>query len=565
MNHRIIMVLSAAFALLLLAACAEVGDSTAPQETLTKELGTVSGYVSLRKAGQPVAGTVVEVVGEDISTRTDEDGFYSLLAPKGTQILEFSQEGYATSRVEGLRVREGEETFYDTIQLEIFDPFLPTEPPELNTDVHNGDSFTGSGEEDTFTFTVDGELTEPDVNGFTFASAALGQSRGNSGYLNQFVPGVSFDFDGSETEVTLSAEGFEGDTTLHIVAYDLNQNRTEVIRYVEVFSGESNLAELEDFTGQAITFNDVGVFGSQGVGAADGAANDFTTAEFMKAVRADDTEALGRMAQSFAPGELGTQDFLDEYIVWVDLFFSYDFSTGADLPTAFQIYRQLEDEDGFRLLGQVSPAQADLDPEDPSNTTFGYRDATPALQPGLSATYRVVAVRGENEVQTDTFSVTPLAPFFVDADSPENGATDVPLLPDYEITFRGRNDLVYFGAIVLDRVHADDNFQEWLAAFLVDDSGITSAAIPHNFNGEAVTETLQPFHTYDWQPVAVTTNGELTDEGVEGETAISVAADFFDLFGVGFGVEDGPVNTFTTGDGGDDSDDGDDADRAESN
>ena len=534
-------------ALLLLAACTDTEDA-APQETLQRDLGTVSGYVSLRKAGQSVEGTLVSVVGQNISTETDGDGFYSLLAPEGTHTLEFRQEGYATSRVEGLRVEAGEESFYDTIQLKLFDPYLPTDPPELSVSVENGDSFTGSDEENTFTFSISGELAEPDVNGFTFTSAALGQSRGSSGYLNEFVPGASVDFNGSETEVTLSAEGFEGDTTLNVVTYDLNQNRTEVIRYVEVNSGVSNLAALEDFSAQAITFNDVGVFGTQS--AAD-AAFDFTTAEFMAAVRGDDTAALAGMARSFsgASDDLGTQDFLDEYLVWVDLAFSYDFTAGADLPTAFEVYRKLGGEDDFRLIGQVSPTQADLDPEDAQNTTFGYRDATPALQPGLSATYRVVAVRGESAVQSDTFSVTPLEPFFVDADSPENGSTGIPVLPNYELTFRERSDLLYFGVIVLDRVQADNNFQEWLAAFLVDNSGINSASVPHNFNGEAVTETLQPFHTYDWQPIAITTNGELTDEGVVDETAISVAADFFDVFGVGFGVEDGPVNTFTTGDG----------------
>ena len=543
--------------LFLLAACSDTESDAAPQETLQRDLGTISGYVSLRKAGQSVEGTLVSVVGQNISTETDGDGFYSLLAPKGTHTLEFRQEGYATSRVEGLRVEAGEESFYDTIQLELFDPYLPTDPPELSVSVENGDSFTGSGEENAFTFSISGELAEPDVNGFTFSSAALGQSRGSSGYLNQFVPGASVDFNGSETEVTLSAEGFEGDTTLHVVTYDLNQNRTEVIRYVEVNSGVSNLAALEDFSAQAITFNDVGVFGSQSV--AD-AAFDFTTAELMAAVRADDRAALGRMAQSFSTNtssDLGTQDFLDEYLVWVDLFFSYDFTAGADLPTAFEVYRKLGGEDDFRLIGQVSPTQADLDPKSATNTTFGYRDATPALQPGLSATYRVVAVRGESRVQTGTFIVTPLKPFFVDADSPENGSTGIPVLPNYELTFRERSDLVYLGVLVLDRVQADNNIPEWLAAFLVDNSGINSASIPHNFNGAAVTDTLQPFHTYDWQPIAITTNGELTDKGVVNETAISVAADFFDVFGIirdpeiNNGVEDGPVNTFTTGDGSD--------------
>ena len=549
-------------ALLLLVACADVTRDAAPQETLSEELGTVSGYVSLRKAGQPVAGTTVNVVGQKISAETDENGFYSLRVPEGIRILEFRQEGYATSRVEGLRVRAGETTFYDTVQLEYLDPYLPTEPPELNTSVHNGDRFMGEGDEDTFSFVIDGEVAAPDLNGFVFAAASLGQSRGASDYLSEFVPGAPVDFDGDETNVTLSAEGFAGETTLHVVAYDLNQNRTENIRYVEVVSGANNLAEIE-LDAQAITFNDVGSFNSLGV-TSQNAAQSFSTAELMQAVRSNDAAALGRMAQSFtqftphlAPDALGAQDTLDEYLIWVDLFFDYDFAAGAELPTAFQIYRKLEGERDFRLIGQVSPRQADLGGEDPASTTFGYRDATPALQPGLGATYRVVATRGAHSAASEPAQVTPLDPFFVDANTPRNGATGVALLPDYDMTFRGRSDLVYYSALVLDRVHASDNVIEWFSEFIPDDSGVTSVAVPHNVDGTAVTETLQPFHTYDWQPPALTTNGRVTKDGVKGENAISVASDFFDffqLFEEGGGVQDGPVNTFTTGTAGAESD-----------
>ena len=103
--------------------------------------------------------------------------------------------------------------------------------------------------------------------------------------------------------------------------------------------------------------------------------------------------------------------------------------------------------------------------------------------------------------------------------------------------------------MVQDRVHAEGSPIEW--QFLTgDQSGATELSIPHNVNGTAVNEELQPFHGYDWQPIAVTSNGTVSEEGtIEGENAISVGADFFDIFGVGFGVSDGPVNTFSTGDG----------------
>ncbi len=524
--------------------------ASATQEVMVSvPMGTVSGYVVNRKAGTAVEGATVALEGGTASATTDADGFYSLPVPTGDVTLTFNKEGYAESKAVGLRVAEDEETEYSTILPELFDPFLPVEAPTLDVSVANGDTLTGVGDEDSFSFTISGEVAEPDVNGFVFASAGLGQSRGNSGFLNISVPGVPLGFDGGELEVVLFATGFEGETTLHVVAYDLNYNRTEVIRYVTVDSslevGET-LATPEELSALAVTFGDASTFGPLGVGSGVNARS------ILEAVRAGDTKALQEQARILEEAGRGLkpqqQNPLDEVVTWVELVFSYDLSS-ADPPTAFQIYRQLENEDDFRLIGQVSPLQAVIDPD---NGVFLYVDSTPALQAGLTATYRVDAVLGDERESSGEASTTPLPPFYVSADAPADNATDVPLTPTYEMSFTNRSNLVYFGVVVLDRVHAD-NFVEWLFAFFLDDSGETEVAIPHNLDGSATLPSLQPFHAYDWQPIAITTNGEIVmdDEGnfdITGETAVAIGADFFDVFGFGFPISDGPVNTFVTGD-----------------
>ena len=523
--------------------------------------GTVSGYVVNRKAGTAVEGTTVSVEGEGEVATTNEDGFYSFEAPAGIYTLTFNQEGYAESRVEGLAVEGGEDTEYSTIQLQIFDPFLPVEAPDLSVDVDNGDLLTGDAEDNAFTVTISGEVVNPDVNGFVFVDVSLSQPGGNSGYLNQFVPQTRlFDFEGGPTEVPLSATGFNNATTLHVIGYDLNQNRTELIRYVTVNSNEdasADLGDIEDLEAQAVTFGAPRVFGplsvgTQGAGGVGlGTVTGPTAADLLEAAQTGDVEALREQAEALQRAnadKLVPQDFLDEVVTWVDLTYEYDFSE-ADFPAAFEVFRQLEGESSFRSIGRVSIGQAYIGDlfsvEDPADAEdpflFGFRDASPAVQAGLTATYRVEAVAGDERAVSDTTSTTPLPPFYVDAVSPSNGATDVPVRPNYVLSFENRSDLVFFGVIVLDRVHADDNFVEWLAAFFVDDTGITEVSIPHNFNGTAVLENLQPYHAYDWQPVAITTRADFS--------ALSVAADFFDLFGVGFGANDGPVNTFVTGDG----------------
>lgn len=549
-----------------------VTDDDGATATTTQEVtvldpataGTVTGYVANRKAGTAVEGTTVRVEGTTLSATTDGNGFYSILAPEGFVTLTFNQEDYAESRVEGLRVEAGGETEYSTIQFEDYDPALPNEAPALDTSVANGDTLTGEETRDEegllvderITFTISGATVNQEENGFYFVSAGLSNSRGNSGYLNASVPGESFDSITDPTfeeEVSVSSFGFDGETSLHIIGYDQNRNRTEVIRYVTVetnFSGGGTVNEVTELDPVAITFGDTSVFGTLSV------TSDFDITELVEAMQKGDSEAFKEQARAVTPtsGNLQTQAFLDEVITWVDLTFVYEFdpATFSDIPTAFEIFRRLGDEEEFRSIGRVDAVAAyvgDLfavenpaDAEDPF--LFLFRDATPGLQADLEATYRVEAVTGETRTSSETASVTPLSAFDVTADSPANSASGVPTSPTYEMTFIDRSDFIVYGVVVLDRLHAEGNFVEWLwldGVILPDDTA-TTASVEHNVDGTATLEDLQPYHAYDWQPVAVTINADFN--------AFSIGADFFSLFGVTpFGVTDGPVNSFITGDG----------------
>ena len=535
-------------ALVLLAACSQTAAPPLDTATWKPGTGSVSGYVVNRKAGTDVAGTVVTLAGTEVSTTTNEHGFYRLFGiPAGFADLTFIQDGYAASTVEGLRVGDRAETKYSTIQAEAFDPFLPTVSPELNVSLENGSSVPGGGD-GTLTFTVSGSVASPNANKFySLGTVGLGQSRGTSGFLNASVPGTSFGFDGGETEVTVSTAGFEGDTSVHIVAYDGNFNRTEVVRYVAVGvpADEADLGDVTDLGAFAVTFGDTAVFGSLSTSNQGGANAGFSGSELMKTVRAGNLDAL----KDFAPAQsVKTQGYLDEGLIWTDLTFEYD---GDTLPTGFRIYRKLlgRPAGGLVPIAQISPAQASLDPENEDNTSYLYRDTSGGLEAGVKTKYRVEAFYGDSESISEDAFVTPLPILGVDALSPGNDAVNISVSPTYDVAVENRDNLLYIGAVVLDRVHAEGSPTEW--QFLTgDQSGATELSIPHNVNGTAVNEELQPFHGYDWQPIAVTSNGTVSEEGtIEGENAISVGADFFDVFGVGFGVSDGPVNTFSTGDG----------------
>lgn len=529
MHRRLILL---GLLLALLAACTGFPNGKA----------TISGYVVDMKAGEPVVGSTVTILQNGAETVTDENGFYTIEVPPGRYSIRFEKAGYATSEVRGLITLEPQ-TRYSTIQRPQFDPEVTTRPPRLRVKVQQ---WYEPGE--TVTVRVSGSVRQPDKNGFVYLDVAIGQQGGNSGYLNGYVRHQRvFTFDGSEVEVSLPTEGYSDIVPIYTVAYDANGNRTEVIRYI-YRRGSDELPDPlapADLSGEATTFGDIAVFGPLSVPSLSGSS-------LVEALKAGDLEAISAMAQAVqeARGNVSLQgDELRKAISWVDLRFNYD--PEADPPEAFEVFRKRADESDFYLVGRI--AAVDAQTED----GFAFRDASPGVQPGVELTYRVEAINGSKRAASETFSLTPLPPFYVTALSPADNVSGVDLRPGYLMSLENSADINLLAAIVTDRVQADGaNIEYFSPVFIV--AGADGefnpfngfSGIPHGVvrtdSGYALTGAmLQPLHAYDWMPFAVTVS--LNEEGdIE---ASSIAADFFNLWGP-FAVEDGPVNTFLTGTGG---------------
>lgn len=524
--------------------------------------GHVSGYVVNRRGGTPVADAVVSVPDMGQLTTTDANGYYKISLPAGYHTVMFSKKGSAGSKVDGLRVEAGKMTRYNTLQAEAYDPYMTTVSPQVTTNVTHGQTFTGSAKDDTFTIELEGTLSQPDANSFYRTIVGIGATAGDSGYLSKYVPRTILTFDGKRSTHTLSAAGFDGETTLHVVVYDQNTNRTEVIRYITLNSkakGAAPVAPTKVFA-RAVTLADVAELGTLSTAP--------SADVFINALQYNDAEAMQELVEAAARANqenahqrqrLQTQGYLDESVSWVDITFEY---AGDKLPTAFEVFRQFENDPEPMLIGRIAAAKAKV-----KDKQFAFRDSTPGLQSGQKIMYTIDAVSGGKRASAAEGSETKvLKSFEIKIVSPEDGKTFTSVRPVYTMTYTNAADNVVAGVIALDRVQSDSFFVMGNRRFnLTQDAALqrfggylnkTGAAIPHRVLEILGGRPLAAHHTYDWQPVAMTTT--VDDKGTEDTdddviTAISVGADFYNLFGVvdlpRFGIKEVPASTFTTGDG----------------
>jgi len=509
----------------------------------------ISGYVVDKKAGDPVVGSTVEVLETGATTTTDKNGYYTIEVPPGRYSLTFRKDGYATSKVEGL-ITLGEHTRYSTIQRPRFNAAVPVDPPTLM--VHMPD-WHEPGEE--ISITVRGQVSDPTVNGFVYMDVAIGQQGGSSGYLNGLVRHKRiFHFDGSETEVKLSTEGYSDVVPVYVVAYDANGNRTEVIRYIyrKPASDLPEPKEPQNLSGEAVTFGDVAVFGTLSLPGVTGSG-------LIEAIEAGDYEQLGHVASEVRKARSGIKpmsDSLRKAISWVELRFEYD--AEAELPEAFEVFRKRADEDRFYKIGRVAAEDAKVKK---AKGKFIFRDSTPGVQPGVELTYRVEAVNGDKRKASNTFSVTPLPPFYVHTVSPADNVTGVELAPGYVMSLENSAQFNILAVFVLDRAQSDHFDIEYASPifFVPGQDGefhpfkkYKIKGIPHGLvkteQGYGLSGAkLLPNHAYEWMPFAVSVT--LNEDGTA-ITASSIAADFLNVWGP-FPARDGPSNTFVTGAGGD--------------
>ena len=581
--------------------------------------GRVQGFVVNRKAGQPVAGSDVHVVGSNIRTVTDARGFYSLELPSGEVSLRFSQAGYAQSAVQGLRVRAGEVSYYDTVQLEAFIPWLPAQAPTVNVQLETSAAVQGPGS--SLQLRIDAESSDPaSTLIYGLVTVSWEQARGLSSLWDELEAGERLEHFQGSADMRISTTGLAGESRLHVVVHDQNLNRTEVLRYVTITSRSPSLPPLapQGLQGLAVTFGDiayssvtmrrnaVAVSREQPLAAATAFATPLATAlatlsgtrlavqpltalglytadayaakQLSDVPQVDsDREHRPNMPQAVTPyipyvaedslsAELAmadadaTSDTVSEAITWVDLFFHYP--AGYALPEAFEVYRQLEGETGFRRLARLPAEALRYDPEEDTLVDvaryaltepqhFRYRDASPGLATGLEARYYLEAVNGEARARSTVFRTRALEPMRVESLSPTSEERLTSVLPTYRMRVHNRNRLLHMGILVLDLVQADQApIMLGLLFHPIDDPNIIFVEVSHR----EFAPPLQPYHAYEWQAIAMTSDGELDAQGqAHNIRAVAIAADSFSNLGIDYGfphgVRSGARHVFITGDG----------------
>ncbi|MFC4456458.1 carboxypeptidase-like regulatory domain-containing protein [Deinococcus sonorensis] len=522
--------------MLLLTGCM---GSTPPEATVK-----VSGTVSVARAGEAVAGATVSVDGTKVSTTTDANGHYSVDVPVSRHTLVIHKDGYASTRVENFTTTAPQTL--DEILQRSFDPDLPTTPPTVTLSrqtldakgkvtsevpLKDGDTIDVTGDKPLdLNVGVKTTTASPDVNGVYGGIASLEVDAGSSGFLNAGrTRSLNLTPSGNDTFTFTASDfaAFKGTVDLHVSMYDFNGNRTHVIRHLKLntVANAGALVAPTKVAPTAITFADTATYGALG-------KNPQTATLLKRWVQTHDSAALKALSSTArsTTGRLTPQAAPTGTVMWVDVNFEY---TGTAAPRTFELDRSLDGGKTYTKVLSATPAKAMVDPKDAS-AGYVLRDNSSQLTPGVKTTYRVRAVSDAGTKDSDEKSVTPLGRYSVELLSPGQADTGVDTAPIFRWRTSGASDVENLLLLVEDRTQAEGNSDQWLS----DVSGMNSAT--YDFDGSALTKYLQPFHAYDWQMAAVTNSKD--------NTAFSVGADFFNLFGVTANpIERGPVNEFVTG------------------
>lgn len=452
MDQRLSLGLLMGF-LLLLTGCALFEGEKASQ---------ITGYVVNANSGEPVAGSRVWVHGLTTDFMsvvvTDSQGRFRVRVPPDRYELNLSKKGYAGSHVIGLNAQEP--TTVRIVQREVFNPKWSTRPPQIKlTGVEDGDELQGE-----ISYRVDASGD----NDIQYIYVALGKTPG-SAFLTS--PRLIFIETPTTGDQTLDPRlfGVHGKTTFEVVVYDLNGNRTHLIREITIVPPEGLVTPPKELRAIAVTL------GKQ-------------------------IEFFGLEGQA-APANAN---------VYVQL----DWKGSSTLNlTGYRIWRSFDGE-RFESLATVHAGRT------------SYMDADPRLSIGRWVYYRVTAFRGGDESEPSNIVKTrPLEPFDVRLLSPKDGATDVSRIPTFrwEPTRKvGRYQL--YGLILWDTVLGEASF--WITP---DPPNFVINRTSYRWNedgrmNDTPWETLQPQRLYEWEVAYAIAVDDLLNP-----TAVSVAINRFGL------------------------------------
>jgi len=455
-------------------------------------LDALTGYVVDANAGAGVAGATISIyeAGSErlvAQVETDANGAFQVRLKEGRYDLEAHKEGYAGSRLENFWLG-GPLSSADLIMFPAFHPTWPTTPPRVQLEkVEDGNAYDSASQ---LPYRIKAEAAEPLEISYIYA--ALGKTPGSL-----FLTGERAIFEGVSDTGTQYLEvqryAVFGPTTFEAVVYDANNNRTRVLRYVEVTVPPAKGERLAPPLLQSAVAYTLG-----------------------KRINFLSTRPLAAPAGGNLYVELAWKP-----TVAIDL-------GDQKVPYGWHIYRSFDGE-RFERIASVPYAQT------------LYRDHDPELAPGKKVYYRVTAFIGATESKPSaTLSTTPLRSFAVHLVSPEDNAENVPTTPTFvwEPTERVSPYHFYSGAVWDTMTGAWAYFANPAQRPLVNRTHWTWNE-DGAFTGSS-WETLQRGRTYEWNLVLA-----YALDDPEAPTAVSIAADYLGTLSL-FSMPSLDFFTFTT-------------------
>ena len=531
------------------------GVTAGPVWSFSTELKTATLilYVTDSKSGPAVSDSSVKVFGKNGDLRaegqTDTNGRVELnvILHKEEEMLTIILEkyGYALSSVEGLKLRDGDEIIYEVIQRKAtLDPDPSTqELPEVEVEFYEEDGETPL-DINNVTGDIYVHITASGDNHINIIYAAVGKIPG-AGFFGERL----YVSNSQEATGIISTAGFEGETEVHIVVYDHNDNRVDYVFYVNVNrEGETTLEKY-------VPLKRSDYFGYTNL-------NAYTRLQkiaFYAPPLSKKMKKLEKLGKEVKPLAAPENSNLWVDIWWIDYQSAVSWGlidpTQYEEPEAYVIYRSF-DGVSWEKIGVV---------REDSSVNYLYRDSSPLLEPGKRVWYKVTSWYPDGESNAaELGSVVPLDSFNVILVEPEDGETNVsrdPVfvwMPDKELS-SPEGDVTYEYAIwvydlVLSEMHLvpyDSNTffkhfysvgKETMSVKFSDHIWIFyDPSFDPNYWYFYPYDKLEPNKTYEWgMDLAV---AYAVDDD---SAAYSIAVDY----GYGydyFGVEADIFNTFTTG------------------
>ncbi|WP_019586501.1 carboxypeptidase-like regulatory domain-containing protein [Deinococcus apachensis] len=488
----------------------------------------MAGYLANSQGGALVpssAVTVENASGGVIATgTTDASGKFTLKLDPGVYNVSFKKEGYAASRIEGLRVTGGTNAPLNAIQRNAFATTLPVNAPKLDVKYLVGADAKAFGNDPATAaqfaasagvpVQVTATAADP-ANSPNLIYTAVGGVPGSG----VFGARALFTNDPKNTTVTTTAtlagntlRGVRGPTELYVVVYDSNENRTERRIPIVITDDKPNdvaLTSIQDPKALAITL-------SQKIG-------------YYSPIR-----------PTGAPAEQST--------LTVDLTWNYAGGVQGN-PLGVRVWTS-DDGNTFRLLKTVQGSARSI------------KDGSASLEVGKKVYYQLEAFNSTASIRSDVFSTTPLDSFTLSDLTPADGSKDVSRTPtiswnvskkvgDYRQFYVMVNDYpqqsanCFWGNVLCTLDKKDNLFSDDGSTAALKNTGNTYS-VEFNANGKALLDKLESRHGYtlDVSAAAFSKSGD----------AVSIAHDYWSIFyaldtcNFGGPVCEGQVSNFTTGD-----------------